>query len=90
MHGRLLLRLLGSIGAGGIRDGGERDGDGERSTTPVAGVGEAGREVEGLHGLLGCAVHLNWEPFALVDRKPMIATAPAERTSEDQSTVTSR
>ncbi len=89
-HGRLLLRLLGSVGAGGVGDGGEGDGDGEHSTAPVAGVGEAGREVEGIHGLLGCAVHLNWEPFALVDRKPMTATATAERTTEDQSTVTAR
>ncbi len=87
LPGRLLRRLLGSASAGSVRDGGKGGGEGEYSAGSVARVGGAGREVGGLHGRLGYALRLDWEPFALVDRAAMIATAAAERTAEDRSTV---
>ncbi len=86
MYGRL-LRFLGSVGAGVVRDGGKGEGEGECSAASGARVGGAGRDVGGLHGRLGYPIHLHWEPFALVDRAAMIETARAERTAEDQSAV---
>ncbi len=41
------VQLLGSVGAGGGRDGEKGEGDGGCSATSVARVVEAGREVEG-------------------------------------------